>query len=75
MENEESARQPEQTAMECLNRVLSEQGDEMDRVVIITIPKNGDVASFYSNARSEAEMFGMLWMCLNLSRDVGDCEQ
>jgi hypothetical protein len=72
MENSEAARQPEQTAMECLNRVLSEEGDNMDRIVIITMPKSGDESSMYSNVRSEAEMFGMLYMGLNMTEDVSE---
>jgi hypothetical protein len=71
MGSDEAARKPEQSAMDCLNRVLSEEGDNLDRVVILTIPKDGDSSGLYSNCRSEAEMFGLLFMAMHMTEDVG----
>jgi hypothetical protein len=72
MEDEPQARIPEQTAMDVLDRVLRVQGDDLDRITIMAMRKGGRVMEMYSNARSEAEMFGMLHMGLCNSEDMSD---
>lgn len=69
----ERARIPEHSAMDCLNRVLSE-GDKIDRITIIIVHTDGDETQLYSNARSEAEMFGMLHMGLNFNHNLAEDE-
>jgi hypothetical protein len=58
------ARNASHTAMDTIDRVLREMcGDDsmVDRILILTIAADGDKSRMYSNARSEAELNGMLW--------------
>ena len=64
------ARIPEQSAMDVLDRVLGELGDDIDRVTILALNRDGRAMRLYSNARSEAEMFGMMHVGLNFTEDV-----
>jgi len=66
------ARIPEHTAMDVLDRVLRDQGDDIDRVTILTLNKEGRVINLYSNCRSEPEMYGMMYMGLEFSEDLDD---
>ena len=66
------ARIPEHSPMDVLDRVLREGGDDIDRVLIVTQDKDGIGAQIYSNARSEAEMFGMAWRMMSHWEDISE---
>lgn len=69
------ARVASHSVMDCLNRVLSEAGAlDIERITIVVLNTEGDKTALYSNARSEAEMFGMLHMALNFSKNLAEDE-
>jgi hypothetical protein len=66
------ARISEHTPMDVLDRVLRETGDDLDRVLIIAQDRDGIGSQIFSNARSEAEMFGMAWRMMNHWEDISE---
>ena len=74
MPTNDPARISEQTATDTMMRALSEFGDDVDRVVVVTLDKDGFQCGIYSNARSEPEMNGMLWEALNFQFNLADEE-
>lgn len=68
MQDNEDARRSDQTAMDVIERVLSaisESKDSLDRLLVIAQHENGKELELYSNARSEAELCGMLHMAVH----------
>lgn len=47
-------------------------GDEVDRIVIITLNRDGFSGSIFSNAHSDPEMTGMLYDALDRIQGVDD---
>lgn len=66
----EAARNQEHTATEVLVRAMEEFGEEVDRVVVLALDKSGQTISMYSNARSEAEMHGIMWLRLKAGTGI-----
>lgn len=58
--------------MDVLDRVLRESGQHIDRILVIAQDSDGIGYSFYSNARSEAELFGMAWHMLHNWKDISE---
>ena len=50
---------PEETPMDVIQRVLGMLGDNIDRILIVTMDTNGNHFHMVSNARSAAEENGM----------------
>lgn len=67
-----AARISEHTPMDVLDRVLRESGEDADRILVIVQATDGTHCTIFSNARSEAEMFGMAWRLLNHYEDISD---
>jgi hypothetical protein len=75
MEDKRPARNSEETATDTMMRAMSEFGDDVDRVVVIALFKNGIDGRLYSNCRSEPEMNGMLWGALEFQDNLADEEE
>lgn len=61
MSEKRAARNSEESVSDCLVRVLEEVSDsDLKIVTVIAMNASGSEARLFSNARSEAEMFGML---------------
>lgn len=57
----DDARIAEQTATDCLMRAMEHLGEEnLTRVTVLAMTEDGSQSMIFSNARSEAEMRGML---------------
>lgn len=69
---DDRARIGTETAMDTINRVLSEVGDDAELITICVMKKDSDEMFLYSNARSDPEMFGMLYSGLNWSQEAHD---
>lgn len=68
----EFARIPEHTPNNVIERLLEDIAEgNVDRIVILSMDSNGDDIIMYSNARSEAEMQGMLHGALH-SKDADE---
>ena len=65
MSEKEYSNNPEHSAMDVINRVLSDVGD-IDRICIVCQDADGYQIHSYSNTRSTAEQFGMLSLARNL---------
>ena len=70
MSSNNAARIAEHTAMDVIDRILSEGGDKLDRIVIVAVEEDGETCRLYSNARSEPEMHGLLWHGLNKQHSI-----
>lgn len=66
MNNNEACR-PDSSPMDVLERALSECGDSADRVVVVIGHSDGNGLSQYSNARSAAELIGMLLLAKSMT--------
>ena len=72
----ERARTSELDATETVIRAMGTfESGNVDRVLIITLDKNGEVLGFFTNARSEPEMSGMLWEALEYKGDLVEDEE
>jgi hypothetical protein len=69
------ARNSEETATDTMMRAMSQFGDEVVCVVVLTLHKNGTDGCLYSNCRSEPEMNGMLWGALEFQDNLADEEE
>lgn len=66
----------EQSATECAVRAVdSLRDDNLEIITIVAMTADGLTARLFSNARSEAEMYGMLHMGLYNSEDVAGDEE
>lgn len=68
------ARTPDITATDLMIRAMDGFGDGADRVVVIVLNDDGMTMRLFSNARSEAEMQGMIHCGLDWIQVVGEDE-
>lgn len=61
---------PEMSPMEVINRAIEGLGDKADRIVVVIQEASGDRLWQFSNARSSAELYGML----GLAQDIRNVE-
>lgn len=70
MNSNDSACESESGPMEVLERALRTVGDDIDRVVIVISHLDGERISQFSNARSSAELVGMLVLAKDLTHEL-----
>lgn len=57
----EIARNSDHTVTDCMMRAMTDFGDLVEKVVVITMDKDGSTVCLYSNAHSDPEMMGMMY--------------
>lgn len=63
---------PDQSCMDVLDRALRSVGDDADRISIYILHKDGCGISQFSNARSAAELIGIIEMARGLNHTERD---
>lgn len=67
----EIARNSDHTVTDCMMRAMTDFGDLVEKVVVITMDKDGSTVCLYSNAHSDPEMMGMMYSALHNHLQTG----